>query len=148
MLCFTLVIMINALPSCKKDQARVDRTDALGISGEDFFPIWSPDGKKISFISQRYGNNDIYIMNPDGTGETKLTAGPPNHDWVSWSPDSKKIAFSSDRDGNREIYIMNADGTSQTRMTDNPADDWNPIWSPDGNKIAFIYAYSWSSNNA
>jgi Tol biopolymer transport system component len=138
MLCFTLVITINALPSCKKDQASVDRTDALGISGEDYYPKWSPDGKKISFISDRYGEEDIYIMNPDGTGQTKLTESTASDSGAAWSPDSQKIAFHSAKDGNLEIYVMDSDGSDQTRLTDHPADDRFPAWSPDGKKIAFI----------
>ena len=64
--CILFVTIIFIFPFCKKDRSSPLQTDALGISGEDYYPLWSPDGKKISFISDRHGEEDIYIMNPDG----------------------------------------------------------------------------------
>jgi len=81
-------------------------------------------------VSTRDDNDDIYVMNADGSGQTRLTDNPAR-DWAAtWSPDGRLIAFRSDRDGSWEIYVMNADGSGQTRLTDNPADDWFPTWSP------------------
>ena len=65
---------------------------------------------KIVFTSDRDGNSEIYVMNPDGSGQTRLTNnGAIDADPV-WSPDGTKIAFWSERDGPAEIYVMNADG--------------------------------------
>jgi dipeptidyl aminopeptidase/acylaminoacyl peptidase len=94
----------------------------------------------IAFTSTRDGNDEVYVMNADGTSPINLTNNPASDDLPSWSPDGTKIAFTSERDGNREVYVMNADGTDQTRLTDNPAFDWLPSWSPDGTKIAFTSA--------
>ncbi|HXG08500.1 MAG TPA: hypothetical protein VNK04_01805 [Gemmataceae bacterium] len=80
---------------------------------------------------------DLFIMNPDGSGQTNLTNFPGDDVWGAWSPDGTKIAFTSNRDGNFEIYVMNADGTNQTRLTNSPGYDYQPTWSPDGTKIAF-----------
>jgi uncharacterized delta-60 repeat protein/uncharacterized repeat protein (TIGR01451 family) len=93
---------------------------------------------KIAFTSDRDGNFEIYLMNPDGTGQTRLTKNTAGDGQPSWSPDGSKIAFTSNRDGNWEIYAMNADGTGQTRLTTNAAEDDEPTWSPDGTKIAFL----------
>ncbi len=93
---------------------------------------------RIAFESDRDGNVDIYVMNPDGTGQTRLTINDYYDGEISWSPDGTKIAFATDRDGNYEIYVMNADGTGQTRLTNNAYGDYEPDWSPDGSKIAFI----------
>ena len=93
---------------------------------------------KIVFSSNRDGNFQIYVMNPDGTNQTRLTYNNANDSYPSWSPDGTKIIFVSDRDGNSEIYVMNVDGTNQTRLTNNSADDYRPRWSPDGTKIAFV----------
>jgi hypothetical protein len=94
--------------------------------------------KKIAFVSERDGNLEIYTMNTDGTGVTRITNNLYNDQDPAWSPDGKKIVFTSSRDGNNEIYIMNADGTSQTRLTNNAANDTTARFSPDGSKIVFI----------
>lgn len=87
-------------------------------------------GSKIASHSDRDGNFEIYIMNADGSGVTRLTDNQA-YDWKPcFSPDGQKIAFPSDRDGNWEIYIMNADGSEQRRLTDNPAYDDVPCFSP------------------
>jgi hypothetical protein len=85
---------------------------------------------RIAFASNRDGNREIYVMNADGSGVTRLTNNPADDVVPSWSPDGRRIAFESDRDGNLEIYVMNADGSGQTNLTNNPADDVVPSWSP------------------
>jgi len=96
-----------------------------------------PVARPIAFASDRDGNFEIYVMNADGTGQTRLTNSLGVDRDPAWSPDGSKIAFTSDRDGNSEIYVMNADGTGQARRTNNAAEDGEPAWSPDGSKIAF-----------
>jgi Tol biopolymer transport system component len=101
------------------------------------------DGR-IAFDSNRFGNNQIFIMNSDGTGQTRLTNNQANDIHPALSPDGKKIAFASDRDGGNtyHIYVMNADGTGQTRLTNNMVIDSQPVWSPDGLMIAFVSTMS------
>ena len=91
---------------------------------------------KIAFFTSRDGNPELYVMNADGSGLTRLTDNPaidgnPSGDSApSWSPDGSHIAFTSLRDGNPETYVVNVDGTGLTRLTDNPAADGHPAWSP------------------
>jgi len=92
---------------------------------------------KIAFHSDRDGNNEVYVMNADGSGQTNLTNNPAADIEPAWSPDGSKIVFSSARDGDFEIYVMNADGTGQIPRTDNAGSDNSPAWSPDGTQIAF-----------
>jgi Tol biopolymer transport system component len=135
---FVLGVTLFTFQSCTRDQASEEQPESLGIAAIDNMPSWSPDGKKIAFVSYRNGHSDIYIMNADGSDQTRLTDNPARDVEPSWSPDSRKIVFASDRDGNFEIYTMNADGSSQTRLTDNSVKDGTPFWSPDGTRIAFL----------
>jgi len=92
---------------------------------------------RIAFSTERDGNWEIYAMNADGSGVTRLTNNSADDSSPSWSPDGRRIAFISDRDRNVEIYAMNADGSDVARLTNNSAYDHNPSWSPDGRRIAF-----------
>ena len=92
---------------------------------------------KIAFTSNRDGDTEIFVMNPDGTGVTQLTSNTAADSDPNWSPDGSKIAFRSNRDGEFEIFVMNADGTGGTQLTSNTTDDGLADWSPDGSKIAF-----------
>ncbi|MFN2227824.1 MAG: hypothetical protein ACK2UY_16000, partial [Anaerolineae bacterium] len=95
--------------------------------------------ERIAFTSDRDGNLEIYVMAPDGSGQTNLTNNSGDDCCPAWSPDGKRIAFAADRGGTWEIYVMNADGSDQTRLTTSPRDETLPAWSPDGKRIAFIY---------
>jgi Tol biopolymer transport system component len=104
---------------------------------DDSFPVWSPDGTRILFHSDRAGNFDLYVINPDGSGLAQLTTVSQADTFASWSPDGKKIVFQSKRDGNKEIYVMNANGSKQTRLTHSDVDNQFPSWSPDGSQIIY-----------
>jgi WD40-like Beta Propeller Repeat len=108
----------------------------------DQWPEWSPDGRKIAFLSDRDGEFDIFVMDADGSNQTSLTPGPGREIHPQWSGDGTKMAFFSNRDGNDEIYVMDADGSNQTRLTNNPLEDQYPYWSPDGTKIGFTRSSS------
>ena len=111
----------------------------------DWSPVWSPDGKRITFASDRKGNFEsfnIYVMDADGGNQRKLTNHRGWDSSPSWSPDGERIAFMSDRDGNSEIYVMDADGGSLQNLTNNPHGDSSPAWlnspfsvSPSGKKF-------------
>ena len=83
-------------------------------------------GGAIAFSSDRDGNFEIYVMNPDGSNQQRLTRAPGDDMWPCWSPDGTQIAFHSHRDGNREVYIMNAHGGGERRLTYNPSSDGTP----------------------
>ena len=105
----------------------------------DYNPVWSPDSRRIAFLSMRDGNAEIYVMESDGSSQAvKLTdTEAPEYD-ISWSPDGKKLLFVSERDGNPEIYVLDPNGVEQTRLTYNNDRDDQPVWSPDGDRIAFV----------
>jgi TolB protein len=81
---------------------------------------------------------EIYVMNTDGTGLTRLTFNGEEERGPSWSPDGTKIVFSCRRGGpDFELCLMNADGSGQVQLTDNDAGDLTASFSPDGTKILF-----------
>ena len=105
---------------------------------DEVHPAWSPDGRKIAFVSGRDGNSNIYVMDADGKNVHQLTDHPVSDTNPAWSPNGRKIAFQSSRDGNMEIYVMDADGGNVRRLPHRLAFDIMPAWSPNGRKIAFV----------
>ena len=107
--------------------------------GDDRAATYSPDGTKLAFDTTRDGNNEVYVMDSDGSNPRRLTYDP-GWDWgQAWSPDGRWIAFNSNWAGDAEIYVMAADGTAVRRLTDIPGGDAAPSWSPDGRRIAFFH---------
>lgn len=100
--------------------------------------VGDASAQRIVFVSGRDGNPELYVMNGDGSGQTRLTNNPGNDRDPQWSPDGSEILFNSDRDGDWDIYVMNADGSGQTNLTKNSLTDIGGRWSPDGAKILFF----------
>jgi Tol biopolymer transport system component len=95
---------------------------------------------KIAFLeSEDDERRAIHVINPNGTGHTRLTSNQANNVSLAWSPDGGKIAFESDgdgRDNSYDIYIINADGSGRRQLT--TGGTALPAWSPDGTRIAFV----------
>jgi TolB protein len=112
-------------------------------------PVWSPDGRKIAYVSKGMTNTpQIFVSFFDGSDVKQLTStalegwdsGYPNFGNHSpqWTPDGKQIVYVSEINGGLpEIYIMNNDGSGQTRLTDTDRRNENPRISGDGNYIYF-----------
>jgi Tol biopolymer transport system component len=133
-----------------------------GTGLRDEQPVWSPNGTKIAFTSTRDStteswtetddfeipeddgqtfprsrlniNKEVYVMNPDGSGQTRLTNALGNDDSPTWSPDGAKIVFHSDRerdsfDPTAQLWTMNADGSGQTNLSNGGDGDYRPSWT-------------------
>jgi Tol biopolymer transport system component len=102
-------------------------------------PVRAADARvgRIVYVSNQAGNNDIYTINTNGTGDRQLTTDSDDEFDPAWSPDGTKIAFVRNDEGNRDIWVMNPDGSDQQRLTNDGASDRYPSWSPDGKFIAF-----------
>jgi Tol biopolymer transport system component len=101
----------------------------------------SPDGRRVVFSSDRSGENEIWLSNPDGSSAVQLTsldaegtAGP------RWSTDGQWIVFNANPDGQQDIYVVAAGGGRPRRVTSHPANDIQPSFSRDGNWVYFASA--------
>jgi TolB protein len=109
--------------------------------GSDVEAVWSPDGSRIAFSSNRESddNYEIYIIDADGGNLQRLT-DDPGVDWgPTWSPEGDQIAFATDRDGVRQLFLMDADGSNQKALEPTAeTQGWAPSWSPTRNEIVFV----------
>lgn len=102
---------------------------------------WSPDGKRIVFISKRAGNAELFLLDADGGNVKQLTTSPEEENQPFWSPDGKKIGFcrsEANATSTYDIWTMDADGTNVVNLTSSPGFDGDPAWSPDGKQILFV----------
>ena len=101
----------------------------------------APTTPKILFTSNRDGNYEVYMMNPDGSEQVNLTQHPATDLQAVWSPTGEQILFVSDRQGARvrDLYLMDADGTNVRRVFKKKiqAGRGHPAWSPDGKQFAY-----------
>lgn len=91
------------------------------------------EGMIVAFVSNRDGNEEIYLLNVASGEETNLTQDAATDTTPRWSPDGSQIAFVSDRAGEIGIFVMAADGSDVRALMPGIA----PVWSPDGSKIAY-----------
>jgi TolB protein len=101
-------------------------------------PAWSPDGKQIAFVRKHVGaDQDIFLMDADGSGTTPITSGSGQDYRPTWSPDGTHIAF--ERDGDTPaasgIFVIKVDGSGLRQILS--GHDADPNWSHDGTRISF-----------
>ena len=126
-------------------KSRSDGSQAVNLTSDspsnDAWPDFSPDGRRIVFRSARDGNQEIYLMNADGTGVRRLTRHEATDTMPAFSSRGNRVAFTSQRDGDYEIYILqlDADGSpgQLERITATPGRDMHPRFSPDDKWLLF-----------
>ncbi|MBI3663947.1 MAG: PD40 domain-containing protein [Acidobacteria bacterium] len=112
-------------------------------SAHDKWARWSPDGRKIAFVSDITGEDEIYLINQDGSGKPeRITSGGQAMRYApEWAPDGKRLAF-SDKDG--KLYILTLDDKKLAEIADEARGQLRDYsWSADGGHLAF----SLSNNN-
>jgi TolB protein len=100
-------------------------------------PSWSPDGKKLAYVSFEGKNSAIYVQNVLTGQRERISAFEGINSSPDWSPDGSRLAMTLSKDGNTEIYILNLGDKSLRRLTKHGGIDTEPTWSPGGQKLAF-----------
>ncbi len=104
---------------------------------DNFDPTFSPDAMQIAFTSNRDGNDEIYVMDANGSHQVRLTNDRGADQRPAWSPDGTRIAFESPRVGGMDqVFLMDTDGTNVTQLTTGGRSG-DAFWSPDGTLITF-----------
>ena len=105
---------------------------------EDQVPMWTADGRIVWSRRSGPGQWDIWMMNPDGSGQRRVTSFDGAELWPSPSPQGGRIAFSSNHgDGLFRIFVFRLDKNEVRQITSGALEDWAPDWSPTGNDIVF-----------
>ena len=107
-------------------------------------PSWSPDGKKVAYVSFETGLANVFIQNISTGKRDSVLSKNTQISSPSWSPDGKYLSLTLYQDGNAEIYILRLRDKTLTRMTNQFAIDTESSWSPKGNKILFTSGRSGS----
>ncbi len=100
-------------------------------------PSWSPDGKKLAYVSYATGRPQIYVQNIFNRHTQRLTDFKGSNLSPAWSPDGRRMAMSLSKDGNAEIYIMDLNTRKLHRVTRSYGVDIEPSWFPDGRSLIF-----------
>jgi TolB protein len=100
-------------------------------------PAWSPDGKRIAYVSFENRTSAIFIQNLTTGDRQKVSDAPGINGAPAWSPDGSQLALTLSKDGSPDIYVMDVGSRSLRRITDDLAIDTEPSWSPDGRTLVF-----------
>jgi Tol biopolymer transport system component len=122
-----------------KPGKRDSRILVTASGGYNWAPEFSPDGKRLAFLSDRLGRMEVWICNRDGSDLTQLTnvGGAQALGPVHWSPDSQRVAFDSSLGEHSAIFVMKAEGGIPHPLTREASDNINASWSRDGKWIYF-----------
>jgi eukaryotic-like serine/threonine-protein kinase len=121
---------------------------AMTVQGKPFWitrgdreiirPVLSPDNQRFVLRLSRRFQEDIAVINRDGSNLSDITNDKYFDRYPRWSPDNQQIAFTSDRTGRYEVWTVNADGSNLRQITFGEGGNASfPLWSPDGSKLIF-----------
>ena len=117
----------------------IDITDAKAYNGR---AKWSPDSQSILYISDRDGNNEIYLYSLKDQSTRRLTQNVTNEKYCSWAPDSKRFAYTTQyyeegKPDRNDVFVMSLESGQTVQITQNIYDDSEIAWSPISDRIAF-----------
>ncbi|WP_441344269.1 Tol-Pal system beta propeller repeat protein TolB [Psychromonas sp. B3M02] len=100
-------------------------------------PSWSPDGRKLAYVSFEKRRSQVYIQDLYTQQRELMTSFPKINGSPTWSPDGTQLALVLSKDGQPEIYTFNIKTKALKRLTNNRVIDTEPSWTPDGKSIIF-----------
>jgi Tol biopolymer transport system component len=114
--------------------AQGDDSGAVNLSNSpqrDRYPMWSPNGKRLTFNTNRDGDYEVYIMNADGSQPRNISQSPDSTEGLAdWSPDGRRLVLYSTLSGNKEIYVLDLASGRWTNVSNDKASDEFCTWSP------------------
>jgi len=107
----------------------------------NYDPSFSPDGKKMVYISTIDGHEQLFVVNTDGTGSVQITRDDADHEDPAWSPNGNKLAFMMDAGSNggedNDIWVFDTKTDTLARLTFDKGSDSAPVWTRDGKRIIY-----------
>jgi Tol biopolymer transport system component len=110
----------------------------LADNFQNVHPAFSPDRTAIVFSSNRQGDFDLFLMDPDGQDLRRVTTQPGVDSDPTWTPDGKRIVYTATRNGASQIISINPDGSDPRQLTTAGGGNVAPAVSPDGKSVAFV----------
>lgn len=113
-------------------------TAIVNSTRADHSPAISPDGERIAFVSDRTGNEEIWVSRADGSKSIQLTSfGKDSAGSPRWSPDGLRLAFDVWSSGEANVFTIDSHGGAPRRLSSENVESWIPAWSHDGSRIYF-----------
>ncbi|QIL21383.1 Tol-Pal system beta propeller repeat protein TolB [Thermomonas sp. HDW16] len=100
-------------------------------------PSWSPDGRRLAYVSFEGGNSGVYIQDIASGSREKVASFRGINGAPSFSPDGGRLALTLSKGGNPDIYVMDLGSKHLTQVTNHFGIDTEPSWSPDGSSLYF-----------
>jgi len=100
-------------------------------------PSWSPDGRRLAYVSYEGGNSAVFIQDITTGARQKVSGFRGINGSPSFSPDGGRLALTLSRSGNPEIYVMDIASRQLRQLTNQSSIDTEPVWSPDGATLYF-----------
>ena len=102
---------------------------------------WSPDGSRVAYAEGTGSDQELYVVDADGTDRVRLTSNRLPDVFGGWSPDGSRVAYAEGTGGSQELYVVDADGTDRVQLTSNRLPDMFGGWSPDGSQFVVANDY-------